>query len=113
MLDVRRKDGTTRREALEKARKQLKQAKADCSSVDEQLKPVEVPYCFNRLLSTFWFINTGRSEGVNGFLPISFSEIKAFCELTDEPLTPWEVETLKVMDRVFLDEIHKLNEEQK
>lgn len=37
--------------------------------------------------------------------PIPFTEIKAFCELTDIELTPLDVNRLMAMDRTFLDAI--------
>lgn len=39
---------------------------------------------------------------MNGPLPISFPEIKAYIELLDNPLLPSEVRILKLMDTAFL-----------
>lgn len=39
---------------------------------------------------------------MNGPLPISYSEIKAWSELTDTPVSPFDVEVLKKIDALFL-----------
>jgi hypothetical protein len=41
----------------------------------------------------------GNGFGAN---PISFSEMKAWCELNEIVLSPWEVKTLRKMDTQFI-----------
>lgn len=101
------REGSSRREHLNSAREQLARLARPTDDIDHELRPLEVPPGFEWLYGTFWSVNSGRGEGINGPLPLSFTELKAYCELMNETLTPWEVETLKSMDRAFLDEVTK------
>lgn len=40
--------------------------------------------------------------GFSGPNPISYSDIKDFMELTDTPLSGWEVDTIMKLDRVYM-----------
>lgn len=97
----------TRRSQLLSARRQLEKAGRSTAAIDKELEPVPIPFGLESLYQTFWQVNTGRGEGQHGFLPISYVELKAFSELMDEALTPWEVGTLKAMDMAFLDQFNK------
>jgi len=46
---------------------------------------------------------------MNGPLPITYGELKAYAELMAEPLNPWEVHSLRVMDTAFIDEAVKVS----
>lgn len=83
---------------------------ASTDKIDAELEPVPIPLGLDSLYRSFWSVNTGRTEGSNGYLPISYSEIKAYCELMDEPMTPWEIGTLKMMDATFLDQFNETRE---
>lgn len=39
--------------------------------------------------------------------PIDYQEVKAFCELTDTVLTPWEVESLRVLSDAYVVQLHR------
>lgn len=52
----------------------------------------------------FWELGLGRASNGFGYNPISYLEIKAYCDLMAEELTPWQILVLKQMDRVFLTE---------
>lgn len=51
-----------------------------------------------------WYCELGGSRTNNGFglNPISYSEIKAWADLTGAEPTPWEVSLLKRLDQVTL-----------
>jgi hypothetical protein len=61
-----------------------------------------VPRELEYLLGWFWEIRSAVGGSGFGANPISFSEIKAWCDLTDIELSPWEVFVLKRMDNEFL-----------
>jgi len=56
-----------------------------------------------------WFLELNATRGNNGFgaSPISFTEIKAWSELTDNALDQGEVMLLKKLDRVALEKVDK------
>lgn len=54
------------------------------------------------LWQIFWDISSGRGSNGWGPNPLSFSEIKAWSELQDIPLVPWEVTAIKAMDGAYL-----------
>ena len=66
--------------------------------LDLPLIPRELEY----LMGWFWEIR--NAIGGNGFgaNPISFCEMKAWCELTSIELTPWEVSVLRKLDTEFI-----------
>ncbi len=109
-LSQRLGDGT-KAQHLQKARKQAASLGMSTSAIDAELEIPSLPPGADRLLHLFNSINSSRGQGFNGPLPISFLEIKAFCELTGEVLTPWEVETIKLLDAAYLDEVDKLGEQ--
>lgn len=51
-----------------------------------------------------WFIELHNARGSNGFgmNPISYSEIKAWSELTDNHPTSEDVRLIKMLDRIAL-----------
>jgi hypothetical protein len=56
---------------------------------DKRLDATVVPDGFGHLWATFWSLYRGEA--------VSFSEMAAWSTLAREPLTPWEVETVRLM----------------
>ncbi len=115
-LNFRGKLGVSKKENLESARNQLKKLGKSDEELDEMFKEltlVEIEKGTEHLLSVFSALSSSRAEGVNGPMPISYVEIKTYCELMDENLTPWEIETIREMDREFLATVSQKIEEQK
>jgi hypothetical protein len=52
--------------------------------------------------ATFLELNSTRGVGMSGPLPLSYQEMKAWLELTGEVLTPYEVEAIKRIDKVYM-----------
>lgn len=81
-----------------------------------ELKQVEVPFGVVHLLTLFDDLNDKRDYHVISSMaggtivprPISSIELEAFCRLRDIELTPWEAETIDLMDRAFREESMKL-----
>lgn len=102
-----RKSGT-RRDNLESARKQLVKFGRPTDHLDAQLKAPPLSPGTDYLLGHFNRVNRSRAQGMNGPLPTSFTELKAFCELMDISLDPWEVETLQAMDAAYLEATYEV-----
>jgi hypothetical protein len=52
--------------------------------------------------SAFIALSASRTMGFSGPNPISYQEIKTWKELTDTPLSSWEIEAIKRVDVVFM-----------
>lgn len=52
----------------------------------------------------FWFLDLSRSRGGSGFgaNALSFSEIAAWCALSGERPSPYEVELIRALDGLFM-----------
>jgi len=47
-------------------------------------------------------LNASRGAGFSGPNPISYSEIKAWVDLTDQDLSAKDVEVIKMLDGVYM-----------
>tara|TARA_R110002153_G_scaffold58228_1_gene159727 strand:+ start:566 stop:760 length:195 start_codon:yes stop_codon:yes gene_type:complete len=54
------------------------------------------------LFTSFLSLSQGRSGGMNGPNPITYPDIKAWVELTGNPLSPREVGTIKLLDATYI-----------
>ena len=89
--------------------KKAGKSKADIAKFESLLElPALVPGT-EHLIHTFDELSSTRSYGVAGGLPITFLEIKAYTDLFQTTLHPWEVKFLKAMDAVFLTESLSIN----
>lgn len=93
---------------MRKAGKTDAEIAATFKGLDAELEPIELMRGTEHLMNVFSRLSSARGAGMNGPLPISHAEIKAYCELMDEHLTPWEIETLRAMDVAFLTEALKI-----
>ena len=75
--------------------------------VPKQLEPAEVDAEVLYLWVWFNELSGGRGYSESGPLPITYSEILAWSELTRTDLAAWEVEVLKTLDRAYLNEALK------
>ena len=61
---------------------------------------------FPRLVSHIWFaflsLNRGRGQAFHGVAPLSALEIKSWCELSGEHLSPRDFEAIKRLDSLFV-----------
>lgn len=67
----------------------------------------EIPLDGNAILEVFQDLSRSRGATQNGPLPITFLEIKAYCELYDLQLDPVELNIIQHMDSTWLDEVGK------
>ncbi|MGX9443858.1 phage tail assembly chaperone [Nitrobacteraceae bacterium UC4446_H13] len=64
--------------------------------------PVELPSPIQHVWEWFIELHKSRSQGFNGWLPISNLEILAWCALTGVQLRPWEYAALRALDDRFV-----------
>ncbi|MDI6742662.1 MAG: hypothetical protein QMD11_07970 [Smithella sp.] len=94
-LNVRQKDGASLREHLEVVHMQI-------GKMPEQLKPVDIPDFVNYLWQWFLELSRGRGYAEYGPMPLSYSEIKAWAQLTKTELQSWELNVIKKIDLIYL-----------
>lgn len=78
-----------------------------------ELEPIAIPPGTEYLFSTFENLSSSRTYGFSGANPISYLEIKSYCDLMNETLSPWEIDTIRLMDTAFLDESQQILQQQK
>lgn len=83
-------------------RDHLEVVKRTTGKTPDELVEKPIPYQLSYLWQHFLSLNTARGSGMNGPLPISFSEIKAWSDLTATPVNPLEVEILKKIDNLYV-----------
>tara|TARA_R110000772_G_scaffold118949_1_gene224855 strand:- start:2227 stop:2421 length:195 start_codon:yes stop_codon:yes gene_type:complete len=52
--------------------------------------------------SAFIVLSSSRGSGFSGPAPITFEQIKAWKELTETSIEPWEIEAIKRVDLEYL-----------
>ena len=69
-------------------------------------KPKELDIAPPEIFTDLWYwfleLNSGRTSNGFGANAISYSEIKAWSELTGRSLEPYQVSILKQLDRIVL-----------
>jgi hypothetical protein len=68
----------------------------------QELTTVEVSHIIMYLWEWFLDLNSTRQSGM-GMNAISYSEICAWCELTGNRPSPYEIRVIKLLDRVYLE----------
>jgi len=73
----------------------------------KQLEPVDMPQAL--LYLWFWFcdLSNSRSYSEFGAMPLSYSEIYAWSQLTSNDPMAWEIDVIKRLDRAYLVESAK------
>jgi len=64
--------------------------------------PTEFPILLANVWSAFCALSNTRSQGFNGPNPISYRDIKDYKELTEQPISPREVDLLRELDTVYM-----------
>ena len=90
-LGRQQSDGCTRRQHLEAA------ARASGEILPE-LVPMPIPGGCAAIWSAFVELNARRGSGAFGPLPISLADVDCWQRLMGVALTPWEIETLFLLD---------------
>jgi len=54
-----------------------------------------------------WFHVTGLAQQTgNGLVPLPWSELKAWCDCTEHPVEPWEMQLLFDMSQQYVSHLH-------
>jgi hypothetical protein len=69
---------------------------------------LKIPTSLQYLWDFFTDLNSSRGSGW-GNAPLTYTEIKSWCELYEIHLSGWELSTLKQMDSKFLQSVGKLD----
>lgn len=96
-LNARQKDGATLRDHLESVYRQTR-------IMPKELEPKELPYAISYLWEWFMELQRGRQYGMSGALPLSYSDIKAWAELTGKMPQCWEIDVIKQIDILYINE---------
>src|SRR5210317_886346 len=100
------KGKTTERDHLEQVAKQLGKQLED---IEQANADAIFPDIASHLWTTFLQLHDGRTYGMSGPNPISYDIIKAWCDLTGITLSPWEIETIKSLDNLWIKTIGEEN----
>lgn len=68
-----------------------------------ELHGPDLPEAARYLMEWFGQLHSTRPGGPSGPAPLRYTEIKAWAELTGRKLSWWEVETIKRLDRLWLE----------
>ncbi len=90
-----KKDGQSLRSHLEQVEKVTGKKPAE-------LEQIEPPYAARYIWEWFWELHQGRGAGMSGPLPLSWAEIKAWCDLRGLRLENYETDAIRSMDMAFL-----------
>lgn len=105
------KNGETKKKQILKGYEQFKKAgktEEELLNLFPDLKEPEVPQGTEYIVRIFNDLSTARSSSINGYEPICYNEIKSYCDLMQDALRPWEVQTIRAMDGAFLEELREL-----
>ena len=88
-------NGTTEREHLEQVERQTGRRPIALDGPD-------FPALVSHIWSAFIILSNSRTAGFSGPNPITYEQIKAWKELTETIIAPWEIEAIKRLDRVYM-----------
>jgi len=100
------KGSSTEADHLAQVAKQLGKS---LEEVEEFNSDALFPDAASHLWSSFLQLHEGRTYGMSGPNPISYDIIKAWCELTNVTLAPWEIEIIKSLDNLWIKTIGEEN----
>lgn len=87
-------DGTTKLDHLIQVEESTGQ-----NHVPETHIPMEAEHLWN----WFWSLSSARgSSGFGGAAPLSFTEIRAWIEVTGLTVHPWEIDAIRAMDGAYM-----------
>lgn len=74
--------------------------------MDPRLEPARIPDEARGLWESFFALSAARRSGMSA-QPLTYTDLDAWCRLTGTTLTPWELETLTIMDAAALTTAHR------
>lgn len=89
--------------------KKMGKTDEEIADMTKELNAITLPEGSGYLLETFRELSDTRRYGFAGNPePISYLEIKAYVDLLDVDLTPWEIQVIKEMDGAFINEYNDI-----
>lgn len=104
-LSEKQVDGATLRQHAESIRKQT-------GITPPELEYPDINPIINYVWEWFLELNSTRQSGM-GVSGITYTEIKAWCELTGNQPSPYEIKIIKSLDRLFIEHYNKPSKEGK
>ena len=93
------KGKTTEADHLAQVAKQLGKSLDD---IEQSNSDALFPDIASYVWATFLSLHDGRTYGMSGPNPISYDIIKAWCDLYGVELNPWEIDTIKALDNLWI-----------
>jgi hypothetical protein len=84
-------------------REMLEQVEKTTGKRPPELECAEAPRELSYVYSCFLDIHRTRGVGMSGALPITYHDIKAFCEVTGNILSTRDVATIIEIDKAYLE----------
>jgi len=88
-------------------RSHLETVKGITGQTPKELIPVEVSDIILYLWDWFLQLNSARQNNGFGVSPLSYLEIKAWSDLTQTIISPYEVRVIKQLDTIFINHYSK------
>lgn len=64
--------------------------------------PREFPTLLSHVWSAFISLSSSRTSGFSGPNPITYEQILAWKQVTEQPLEAWEAEAIKRLDIIYM-----------
>lgn len=64
--------------------------------------PCEFPMLLSHIWSAFISLSNSRTSGFSGPNPITYEQILAWKQVTEQPLDAWEADVIKRLDILYL-----------
>lgn len=102
-MDMPDDNGSTKRENFLQVLEQAEEGTEMYESALDALENgPEIPLCIEHIWEWFWQIHKGRSSGMSGPNPLTWSDLYAWASLTGLQVRPIEFEIIKDIDSAYL-----------
>jgi hypothetical protein len=95
-MDTPDKSGSSRRAHLRQVEK------TSGKTPEELLENPELPEPVKHVWEWWYELHNARSAGGMGQSPITYLDIQAWAKMSRQEPTPWEVQALREMDKVYM-----------
>jgi len=80
----------------------LQQVQRQTGKTPKELESPPFPTLVSHIWSAFIALSSARTNGYNGPNPLTYTDIKAWAELTNSYVSSRDVEAIKLLDTVFI-----------
>lgn len=103
-MDMPDDSGSTKRDSLMQI---LQTAEEGTEMYDSALAQIEespeIPFYLEHIWQWFWQIHRGRTYGMSGPNPLTWTDIESWSNILQTEVRPIEVEIIKEIDSVYLE----------